>query len=272
LKLRRSRSETSSNTRRSRQLLRWLSLQPSNRNLKKISPAIIKELSGYTVPEHYNSLITVLVMMIAIYGISKVLEILFPERKKTELDENYRSLTVIAGDIISASPETIDAAIRGRFSGKKPNQLASFVKGFFAPAEGHPDTKIVSTNGRAQISSKALQEIPLLSIPDVPETQETTDNVFENDKRIVIHAMDMDRSKSGWAGHMPDLFDDRVPMKLDKTIDPQSLFAKRQIRGDVLIGYDVDEAGKRTPREIHLLRIKDEKRPPGRRLIRVSKK
>lgn len=240
--------------------------------LEKDIPAIIKDISGIAVPEHYNSLVTVLVMMIAIYGISKAIEILFPDRKKTNLDEDYKSLTIIAGDIINTSPETIDAAVRGRFSGKKPSQLASFVKGFFAPAEGHPEAKIVGANGTAQINSKALQEIPLLAIPDAPEPQETTDNAFENDRRIVIHAMDMDRSKSGWAGHIPDLFEDRVPMKLDKTIDPQSLFAKRQIIGDVLIGYDVNDAGERTPREIHLLRIKDEKKPTAGRLIRVRKK
>jgi len=51
-------------------------------------------------------------------------------------------------------------------------------------------------------------------------------------------------------------------MKLDKTINPESLFTKRQITGDVLIVYKLDEEENRIPSEIHLLRIKEPKRRP----------
>jgi hypothetical protein len=76
--------------------------------------------------------------------------------------------------------------------------------------------------------------------------------------------MDRDRGKYGWAAHIPSLFDDRVPMKLDKTITPEALFTKRQIIGDVLIVYNLDEDGNRIPSEIHLLRIKVPRRKTGR--------
>ena len=96
-------------------------------------------------------------------------------------------------------------------------------------------------------------EIPQLAIPQTVEDAEKTDTQFENNKRIVIHAMDRDRGKIGWAAHIPSLFEDRVPMKLDKTIRPKSLFTKRQITGDVLIVYKLDEEENRIPSEIHLL-------------------
>jgi hypothetical protein len=80
-------------------------------------------------------------------------------------------------------------------------------------------------------------EIPQLAIPQTVEDAEKTDTQFENNKRIVIHAMDRDRGKIGWAAHIPALFEDRIPMKLDKTIKPETLFTKRQIVGDVLLVY-----------------------------------
>jgi hypothetical protein len=227
--------------------------------LEKDVPKIVTDLTGYELPAQYHSLITLLVMMIALYGIAKVMDKLFPEKKKDDIEANYKNLTVVAGDMINVSPDTIDAALRARYSGKKPGQLASFVKGFFAPAEGHPEAKIVGPGG-AEIKAEALREIPPLAIPESKDNSEQTDNAFQNDVRIVIHAMDMDRSKSGWAGHIPELFEDRVPMKLDKTIDPQSLFAKRHVMGDVLVSYDVSDTGTRTPTEIHLLRIKNSRR------------
>jgi hypothetical protein len=72
--------------------------------------------------------------------------------------------------------------------------------------------------------------------------------------------------KVGWAGHIPALFEERVPMKLDKSIDPESLFTKTEIIGDVLIQYDVAEDGKKTPSEFHLLRLGAVPKPRRKRV------
>jgi hypothetical protein len=57
-------------------------------------------------------------------------------------------------------------------------------------------------------------------------------------------------------------------MKLDKSIDPETLFAKTEITGDVLIVYDVDDEGVRTPSEFHLLRIGHAPKPKRRKAPR----
>jgi hypothetical protein len=189
----------------------------------------------------------------------------FPSRKKGEIDANYRALTLVAGNLIQVPAAAIDAAVRARFSGKKPNQISSFVKGFFAPAAGKPGSKIVGGPG-IEISQAAIAQIPELALPEADdEESEKTDTQFENNKLIVVHAMDRDRSKSGWAGHIPDLFPDRVPMKLDKSIKPDALFSKTRIIGDVLIVYDISNTGERTPAEIHLLRLRNAERPARRK-------
>lgn len=220
-------------------------------------PEIIADLTGHPLPVQYQTLVTVLVLLVAVYGVSKAIDILFPGRKKRELEENYKNLTIVAGDLIQLPASTIDTAIRARFSGKKANQVGALVKGFFAPASGQRHARIIGAPG-IEITPEALEEVPDLALPEsADEGVETPDTQFENDKNIVIHAMDRDRGKYGWAAHIPDLFADRVPMKLDKSIPPESLFMKNEIRGDVLVVYDVDRSGVRTPAEIHLLRIRD---------------
>jgi len=192
-------------------------------------------------------------MMIAIYGISKTIEKLFPTRKTDKIEENFKNLTIVAGDLIQMPPAQIEATVRGRLADKKQGQLNSAIRSFFAPAIGKEGAAIVG--GGSEITVGALAQIPNLSAPESESPSDVIDTKFENNQHIVIHAMDRDRSKYGWAGHIPKLFDERVPMKLDKSIDPEFLFSKTEINGDVLIVYDVDGEGEKTPSEFHLLRI-----------------
>jgi hypothetical protein len=223
------------------------------KNLEKDVPAIVTDLTGLVVPERHHTLLTIVVLMIAIYGISKTIERLFPSRKTDKIDENFKSLTIVAGDLIQIAPAQVEATVRGRLADKKHSQLGAAIRGFFAPAAGREGAVIVG--GGTEISAPALAQIPNLSAPEADTPSDVIDTKFENNQHIIIHAMDRDRSKMGWAGHIPELFDDRVPMKLDKSIDPESLFTKTEITGDVLIVYDVDDEGVRTPSEFHLLRI-----------------
>lgn len=222
-------------------------------------PKIITDLTGVVVPEHYHTLLSLFVMIIAIYGISKAIDLLFPGRGKKELDGNYKKLVLVAGDLIQVPPAQIETAVRARYSGRRISQVSSLVRGYFAPTLGRGKARIVAPNG-SEISAPALMEIPQLAIPQTIEDSERTETQFENNKRIILHAMDRDRGKLGWAAHIPSLFEDRVPMKLDKTIDPATLFTKRQIIGDVLVVYTIDEGGNRLASELHLLRIRERRR------------
>jgi len=226
-------------------------------------PVIFTDITGLEVPARYHAILTVIVLMIAAYGISKAIERLFPARKTDKIEENFKSLTVVAGDLIQVPPAQIEATIRGRLADKKQNKLGMAIRNFFAPTIGKEGATIIG--GGSEISSPALAQIPNFSTAESIAAGEVIDTKFENNQRIVIHAMDRDRGKLGWAGHIPDLFDERVPMKLDKSIDPESLFTKTEITGDVLIVYDVDDDGAKTPSEFHLLRISHSPKPKRRK-------
>jgi hypothetical protein len=226
-------------------------------------PLIFKDLTGVEVPHRYDTILTVVVMMIAVYGISKAIERLFPARKTDKIDENLRNLTVVAGDLIQAPPGEIEAAVRGRLVDKEQGKLTKAIHNFFAPIVGKEGASIAG--GGSEIDSPALAQIPNFATAEAESESDASESAFENDQRIIIHAMDRDRGKLGWAGHIPALFDERVPMKLDRTIDPESLFTKTEITGDVLIEYDIAGDGKKTPAQFHLLRLGKAPKPKRKR-------
>jgi hypothetical protein len=191
--------------------------------------------------------------MIAVHGISKAIERLFPTRKTDKIDDNFKNLTVVAGDLIHLPPGQIEAAVRGRLADRKQAKLGKAIRNFFAPTIGKDGASIVG--GGSEINSPAIAQIPDFSTAETESDGEVSESAFENNQRIIIHAMDRDRGKVGWAGHIPALFEDRVPMKLDKSIDPEALFTKKEIIGDVLIQYNISDDGRRTPSDFHLLRL-----------------
>jgi hypothetical protein len=56
--------------------------------IKKEVPQLIESLTGATLPPEYDTLITVLVMLLAIYGVSTVFSRLFPGRDPKHLRMN----------------------------------------------------------------------------------------------------------------------------------------------------------------------------------------
>ncbi|QDW38552.1 hypothetical protein FFI89_016230 [Bradyrhizobium sp. KBS0727] len=227
-------------------------------------PAIVTDLTGLVVPDRYHNLLTVIVMMIAVYGVSKTIERLFPTKKTDQIDESFKSLTLVAGDLIQMQPEQIETAVRARLADKKQGQLTSAIRSFFAPTAGHPGSTIAGAG--TTIGASAIAQIPDFNTAEVVATKSATESQMENGQKIIIHAMDRDRGKYGWAGHIPEFFDDRVPMKLDKKINPESLFTKTEIWGDVLILFDIDSEGVRTPSEFHLLRIVNPPKPKQKKI------
>jgi hypothetical protein len=85
------------------------------------------------------------------------------------------------------------------------------------------------------------------------EDKPKTSAEFHRNVRIILHAMDSDSKKRGWAGHIPDLIDDRIPMHLEKSVSPTSIFGKRDLRGDILLTREEDEKGDMQPKEFLLI-------------------
>ena len=85
---------------------------------------------------------------------------------------------------------------------------------------------------------------------DEREAQETYPQ-----QAIVIHATDIDSHKTGWAGHLPGIWERRLPMRLFPAIDPKDIFGKTEVSGDVMVISKKNLEGDFVPYVFHVLRI-----------------
>ncbi|WP_180901733.1 hypothetical protein [Martelella soudanensis] len=220
-------------------------------------PSLLEALTGAEIPEQYDTLVTVLIMLIAIYGISKVFDALFPERSKENIKSAQDDLARRAAGVLGLSLNRVIAAVEVLFTGKSHRVLVSASQKIFAPTRGQTEASIKNRSGEILISPSAVRDAQTAAgLPYEEPAQDTpeTENQFFHDVRIILHAMDKDRKRKGWAGHCPDLFDDRIPMHLEKQLNPETIFGRDEIKGDILLMSEEDEEGRMKPREFWLVR------------------
>ena len=227
--------------------------------LEKEVPQLVEMLTGSPLPDQYDTLVTVLVMLIAIYGISRAFETLFPGRDTNNLDRARKGLLTRAAKMTGVAADRIFAAIEVLFTGRSRRALVGASQKVFAPTRNQPNASIRDNQGTTLITESAVRDAQAASnLPYEVDEDEKPRSVseFHSDVRIVLHAMDRDRKRQGWAGHCPDLFDERIPMSLEKTLRPDSIFGKDEIRGDILLTSEEDEQGDLQPKEFLLIQVR----------------
>ncbi len=226
--------------------------------LEEEVPALVERLTGMPMSDEYDTLVTVLVMIVAIYGISKAFDALFPGRSKASLDETKTSLLSRAAKISGVAVDRIAAAVEVLVTGKSQRAVVSASQSVFAPARNHDGVAIKDGRGAVLVSERAVRDAQAAAgLPiDFADDHEkaTHPPSFHQGVRIVLHAMDKDRKKLGWAGHCPDLFDKRIPMHLEKSVLPASIFGKDEIVGDILLTMEESDDGEMEPKEFLLVR------------------
>lgn len=226
------------------------------KDLEEEVPALIKELTGVQVPDSYDTLVTVVVLIIAVYGISTAFEKLFPKRDRSEIEAAKEGLFRKLSARLGKSVDFLRNKLADWLSTRKRAPIVKASQRLFAPTRGQPRALIRSRGGDEMLSSDFVliaQAAAGLPFEEEDEARPRQDNKFERNVRIVLHAMDRDRRGSGWAGHIPSLFDERVPMDLDKGIAPESVFGKDEVTGDVLIKLEENDEGEMKPVSFLLL-------------------
>lgn len=241
-----------------RELLAYTVVLAFQKDLDKEVPPLIEQITGVEVGGDYDTLVTVLVMIIAIYGISKAFDRVFPGRDKTPLDATQKTLLEQAARLLGVAAQRILDAVSILFTGKQTRSLITASQRVFAPTRGQARPNIRARDGAVLMPHDAVSLAQAASgIPYEAEEDESAPKIeseFHYGVRIILHAMDRDRKRVGWAGHVPSLFDDRIPMHLEKSMKPEAIFGKSEITGDILLTKEEDENGDMQPKEFLLVR------------------
>lgn len=213
-------------------------------------PELIEKITGHTVPGHYDTLVTVLVLVAAIYAISTAVERLTPGRPLKKLMEEYEQKKRIVSELIGVDKEVLERYTADRIGTDK--SFVSKICDFFAPAKLEPGTAILSPGGEA-VSADAIAEIPDIGFDGIHE--EDVD-VYELRTVVVdIHRSDRDENKHGWRAVVASVSSKKVRMELAADINPEDLWGKSSVIGDVIVIEGRLPDGSIGPRTYQLLRF-----------------
>jgi hypothetical protein len=220
--------------------------------LVKEVPNLIQKLTGQQVPDGMETLVTVLVLITAIYVIDAAVERILPGKDLKRLKDEYRDKLAELSRMTGLDALVIEKSLQKRLSEGKQKSLFKRAYEFFIPAklEQHVDILI---DDRVVISHETISEIP----SDVEMAQTEKRNVYElNGVSIEIHRSDIDYSQSGWVAVIEEVSDRRKKMVLPPEIAPADIFGKTKVIGDVSVVEEMQEDGEYVTKEYHLLRLK----------------
>ncbi len=216
-------------------------------------PAAISALIGTDIPEGYEGMITVITIAIVTYGVYWALSKIGKKDAPEGLTVlgNYNQIIQVGRDMIGVDEEVVKAAVEKRFAKSRGPVIARRALEMLRPAQREPGAGV--TGGGAEIAPETVAAAPAALNGDSGEDLEAQESY--TDQRIVVHATDKDSHKSGWAGHLPGIWEKRLPMRLFPAIDPKSVFGKDEIVGDVIVVSKKNLDGDYIPYVFHVVGI-----------------
>lgn len=215
-------------------------------------PDILNTLFGINVPDQYDSVVSVLVLLISIYGIGWVWSKLFPGKKQQELDAERERLIAEAAKRAAVTEDHLEEAIE-RVIRKHKRSVMKASADFLEPAKRHKATAI-TTDG-AEIRQSAIEAMP----SDIELAQYEAPTEVEELERVLVkfRAHDLDRNKA-WAATIEDISDKRRPLHLAPDVHPEMLFERSEVIADVLVTSNLDSEGEYVPSFYYLQKVHDD--------------
>jgi len=218
-------------------------------DLEKEVPDLIRQLTGTDVPDRYDTMVTVFVLIAAIYGASYLRQRFSRRGEAKELPSEYERLINVAGDYIHVTPDTVEESVEKHLGRGRKRATARAARDFFSPAQRHR-ARSIKSGGDLEIPKNVIDEIP--TDVDIAAFDTETDSYPLEDTAILFEAHDRCRHKTGWAAIVPAVSAARKIMHIDPSVNVDELFTKRQIRGDVIVFSEADDDGEYQPKLYYL--------------------
>lgn len=144
------------------------------------------------------------------------------------------------GESIGLSEKQIDTVIEKNSKQGKSDKQATL--DMLNPAKNGGATRV-------QLSGLNELEIPesdFMQLPNEVPTQENTEEEQAYDNiDVYIYASDRDKTNSGWAGIVPELFEQRVKFELGEAVDPNALHGRRKVTANIVVYSQYIKAQKK---------------------------
>lgn len=194
-------------------------------------PDLIQTITGgaVDVPDNWDALVSLIVMAILIILGDRVRAKYYPDASEQILAREKQRFLEEAAALSGASPREIENAIEQKTS-QHPSLITNSAMDILGPARRHHAQSM--SVGDQQIPQGAISAIPSeadMAMFDPPTQVEELESTL-----IQFQAHDLTKPKR-WAAVVPEAFPQRLPLHLAPHIDPQALFQKKEVMGDIVV-------------------------------------
>lgn len=225
---------------------------------------ILQTLFGIDVPDSYDGFVSLLVLVVSLWGAEKVVqrlkrakeeraEKLALEEREKKLADERRRLTEEAAQKVHIPDDQLIEALTKVLS-QRPISIGKQSMDFLTPARRHRATAVKLPGGEA-ISQEIVQALP--SDVEMASYQPSTETEPYEGVTVKFHAHDKDNPKR-WAATIPEVAEGRKSLHLAPEIDAESLFTRDKVKADVLVTSVLDNEGDYQPSIYYLARVYDD--------------
>lgn len=222
---------------------------------------ILNTLFGIDVPDSIDAWVSVLILIIALWGAEALVKKIRRSKKDSErakaeeqelaLAAERRRLTRDAASRVSIREDELSEAITSTLE-KRSASVTKAGMDFLAPAKRHR-ARAVLLPGGTEVRQSAIQAVP--SDIDLAQYQPSVETYPMEDVTVTFHAHDRDRGKH-WAARISEVSADRKPLDLAPDIRPEELFTKDSVQADVLVTSVLNADGEYVPSLYYLSRVR----------------
>ncbi|WP_371346499.1 hypothetical protein [Ancylobacter sp. IITR112] len=214
-------------------------------------PDIINALTGYDVPDSFDGLISVLVLLLALYGV----EWLFKRMRKAispVLSRQRKRLTEQAAYRAGVTEASIERAVERALS-KRERATSSAAIDLLRPGQRH-GARSISSGDYAKLEREVLDEVPTEAEMAAIEPETKSADIDNIDVEFRRHDLD---KPTGWAAVIDIVSKDRVALHLAPHINPASIFDQKSVKADVTVTYVSNITGEYKPSLYYIRQIRE---------------
>lgn len=215
------------------------------------APPMLEELFNITVPDKYDTIVTVVFLAVAFYGAGLAIDAVKKAFTDSLPRQKYEELIAVLAAEMGKPASDIRAIIDAKFG--KPAAVKRVVrsaKDLFRPSQTDGNASVVFDRDR--VDPQTIREIPY---PGDSDKSVDFDRYKPFERvNLDIHAMDRDRGATGWAAVADDLSDKRLKVKVMEPLTPSALWGRERVVADGVLVSKLTADGF-VPAEIQITAI-----------------
>lgn len=215
-------------------------------------PELVLDLFGVAVPEKYDTLLTIVFLVLLLRGaeFAKIAAVrMYGDGSAKVLLRKLIKDTALS---VNKTEEEVEAILNAKYaSPKSVKRLVGAAQKFFVPS--HKALNVPIYVDRLKIPTSVIADIP--TVDELKESRDFDKYTHHTDIYLEIHAMDLDKTNTGWAAIVRDVSSRRLKMKVIEPLTSDVIWGKTSIVGDITVVSKLTSNGY-VPSEIHLTSVK----------------